>query len=103
MKMPTVKNENGEKFVHQELTKIRIEILPPAQLEQQWISTSKRLPNKSGKYLVTIKYKNRDGYDTAMVGYNSYWGKWNDEELYGGNVIAWQPKPKPRKGRQDDT
>lgn len=103
MKMPTVKNENGEKFVHQELTKIRIEILPPAQSEQQWIPTSKRLPNESGNYLVTIKYKDKSGDDTDIVGYNSCWKEWNDKELYGGNVIAWQSKPEPWKERQDDT
>ena len=104
MKMPTVKNENGEKFIHQELTKIRIEILPPAQSEQQWIPASKRLPNESGNYLVTIKYKDGSSDDTDIVGYNSCWREWNDKELYGGNIIAWQSKPKPWKGSgQDDT
>ena len=44
MKMPTVKNENGEKLVHQELTKIRIEILPPAKSEPRWTPVSKKLP-----------------------------------------------------------
>lgn len=66
-------------------------------IQRQWIPcTPETMPKESGKYLVTIRYE--DGYDTDLFEYNSHWREWNDGELYGGRVIAWQPKPEPWKG-----
>lgn len=67
-----------------------------------WIPVTERLPDKSGEYLVTIRYEDGGSVDTDMYGYNSHWRKWNYEELYGGTVIAWQPKPEPWKGEQNN-
>lgn len=77
-----------------------LENLPPAQ---QWIPVTVKLPDESGTYLVTISYKDGGSDDTDLIWYSSHWREWNEGELSGGKVIAWQPKPKPWKGRQDDT
>ena len=72
-------------------------------LAQQWIPVTVKLPDESGTYLVTISYKNGSSDDTDLIWYSSHWREWNEGELSGGKVIAWQPKPKPWKGRHDDT
>ena len=63
-----------------------------------WISVTERLPDESGEYLVTIRYKDGGNDVTGLIKYISRWREWNDVELFGGEVIAWQPKPKPWKG-----
>ena len=78
---------------HEEAKKMAIKAL---ETQPQWIPCSERLPDESGKYLVTIRYE--DGYDTDLFKYNSHWREWNDGEMYGGNVIAWQQKPQPWEG-----
>ena len=68
------------------------------QSASQWIPCSERLPEESGEYLVTIRYKDGGSDLTDLIKYNSYWREWNDLELFGGKVIAWQPKPEPWEG-----
>ena len=65
-----------------------------------WISCSEKLPDVRQDVLVTVKY-------TGFMGMHGYWIKtghmeaendwWGD--CAGGEVIAWQPLPKPFKER----
>ena len=70
--------------------------------EEQWIPVTEKLPDESGTYLVTISYKDGSSDDTDLIRYNSHWREWNEGELFGGKVIAWQPKPEPWERGQDD-
>ena len=65
-----------------------------------WVSCSEKLPDVRQDVLVTVKY-------TGFMGMHGYWIKtghmeaendwWGD--CAGGEVIAWQPLPKPFKER----
>ena len=65
-----------------------------------WIPCSEKLPELRQDVLVTVKY-------TGFMGMHGYWIKtghmeaendwWGD--CAGGEVIAWQPLPKPFKER----
>ena len=65
-----------------------------------WIPCSEKLPDVRQDVLVTVKY-------TGFMGMHGYWIKtghmeaendwWGD--CAGGEVIAWQPLPKPFKER----
>ena len=65
-----------------------------------WIPCSEKLPELRKDVLVTVKY-------TGFMGMHGYWIKtghmeaendwWGD--CAGGEVIAWQPLPKPFKER----
>ena len=65
-----------------------------------WIPCSEKLPEVRQDVLVTVKY-------TGFMGMHGYWIKtghmeaendwWGD--CAGGEVIAWQPLPKPFKER----
>ena len=78
----------------------RIAELPPAQ--PGWIPcTPETMPQESGEYLVTVKW-GEDDCDTDIYEYSAYGNEWNDGELFGGKVIAWQPKPQPWEGGQDN-
>ena len=65
-----------------------------------WIACSEKLPELRQDVLVTVKY-------TGFMGMHGYWIKtghmeaendwWGD--CAGGEVIAWQPLPKPFKER----
>lgn len=68
------------------------------QSAQQWIPCSERLPEKSGKYLVSCKANAYSNITTAahwqsrykhwdMTGARSHW-----------RVDAWMPLPEPYKG-----
>ena len=66
-----------------------------AQPEQQWIPCSERLPEKSGRYLVT---------NTRLGAFEVTWnifynGKGEAPEgwLYDDGTIAWMPLPEPYK------
>ena len=66
-----------------------------------WIPCSERLPEVTGEYLVTIKWRNHENTYGYMVGRRDYFAEtqtWNDSL-----VIAWMPLPKPYKeGEADD-
>ena len=70
------------------------------QSASQWIPCSTALPEHDGEYLVTIRYADGGNDDTDLFEYNSHWREWNDGELFGGEVIAWQLKPKPWEGEK---
>ena len=70
------------------------------QYNNGWIPCSEKLPDVRQDVLVTVKY-------TGFMGMHGYWIKtghmeaendwWGD--CAGGEVIAWQPLPKPFKER----
>ena len=74
------------------------------QYNNGWIPCSKKLPELRKDVLVTVKY-------TGFMGMHGYWIKtghmeaendwWGD--CTGGEVIAWQPLPKPfQKGDNNE-
>ena len=73
-----------------------IKALPSAQ---RWIPTSERLPEKSGEYLVTVKWWK--GKFITFVEYDADYKEWIDEKACCWTVTAWRPKPIPWEGGQD--
>jgi len=84
--------------------------LPSAQPEQRWIPCSERLPEKSGRYLVTrgsnvcgslcdkvdiLNYSDLMGLKKEKIWWSGNVGK-IDFEKYD-HVIAWMPLPEPYK------
>jgi len=85
--------------------------LPSAQPEQRWIPCSERLPEKSGRYLVTRKFNalfslwdkvyiaNYSDLMGVCVETKIWWignpGTPSFEEL--NDVVAWMPLPEPYK------
>lgn len=55
----------------------------------RWIPVSERLPDKNGRYLVTVK----QGYIT--------FGTWVDVAENWAQVTAWMPLPQPYKEREE--
>lgn len=79
-----------------------------AEYNDGWISCSERLPEKSGKYLVTQEVYNINSYNRKLlatevdyVEFNTTDNKWYRANFY--NVVAWQPLPKPyrEKGEKE--
>ena len=74
--------------------------LPPAQ--PGWIPVTERLPENNNDVLVT------DGTDCAVAYWRTDAQAWDDCmhgwcDLYGLEVVAWQPLPTPyREGGQDE-
>ena len=64
--------------------------LPPVTPKQtRWIPVSERLPDKNGRYLVTVK----QGYVT--------FGAWIDVAENWAQVTAWMPLPEPYRGETE--
>lgn len=63
-----------------------------------WIPCSERLPEASGKYLVTIKWSDDSGEEHTNI--NTSWYKepydagWEWSNI---DVVAWMPLPEPYK------
>ena len=87
-----------------------IEELPSAQPDQRWIPCSERLPEKSGRYLVTrgsnvcgslwnrvyiLNYSDLMGLKKEKIWWSGNVGK-SDFEKYD-DVLAWMPLPEPYK------
>lgn len=62
----------------------------------EWIPCSERLPDKNDSYLVTWEMRATKRCFTGSSRFTN--GKW--ETMLGTcEVIAWQPKPEPWKGK----
>ena len=87
-----------------------IEKMPSVQPEPQWIPCTERLPEKSGRYLVTRKFNALfslwDKVD--ILNYSDLMGLKKEKIWWSGNVgksdfekfddvIAWMPLPEPYK------
>ena len=78
--------------------------------QTEWISCSKRIPEKSGVYIVTEKEysvddRERTGrFNLITEPVEFYDGKWKRASFY--EVMAWKPLPKPYKeeseGEEDE-
>lgn len=67
-----------------------------------WIPcTPETMPQEDGEYLVTIHWES-GGYYTDLLIYKAYLKEWQNEDMIFGTVIAWQPKPNPWEGGQND-
>ena len=85
-----------------------IDELPSAQPEQRWIPCSERLPEKSGRYLVTRKFNTFSSLwaRVYILNYSDLMGLKKEKIWWSGNVgksdfetyddvLAWMPLPKP--------
>jgi len=63
-----------------------------------WIPVTERLPEKSGEYLVTVKWVTGES-DVDVYEYDARHKTWNDGESAGGErAVAWCNLPEPYKG-----
>lgn len=63
-----------------------------------WIPVEQDLPEKSGEYLVTVKWVTGDS-DVDVYEYDARHKTWNDGESAGGErAVAWCNLPEPYKG-----
>lgn len=68
--------------------------------EDSWITCREKQPDKTGQYLVTIKYRHdKKGYMymTARRNYYAEYQTWEDSL-----VIAWQPLPEPYRAESEE-
>ena len=66
--------------------------------EPHWIPVTERLPEKSGEYLVTVKWVTGES-DVDVYEYDARHKTWNDGESAGGErAVAWRELPEPYKG-----
>ena len=73
------------------MTREPIEATSSIEQEPSWIPITERLPNKSGRYLVSYD----SGYVAMALYYESVskWGATTTER-----IVAWMPLPEPYKG-----
>ena len=70
----------------------------PCQPEPHWIPVEQDLPEKSGEYLVTVKWVTGES-DVDVYEYDARHKTWNDGESAGGErAVAWCNLPEPYKG-----
>ena len=68
------------------------------EAEPHWIPVTERLPEKSGEYLVTVKWVTGES-DVDVYEYDARHKTWNDGESAGGErAVAWRELPEPYKG-----
>lgn len=85
-----------------------VRALPTAEKKGEWIPVSERLPEESGRYLVTrglnacgslwnrsyiANYSDLMGIKSKRIWWQGNVGKSDFERL--GDVLAWMPMPKP--------
>jgi len=74
-----------------------IQALPSAQPEQRWIPCSERLPEESGRYLVSVL--DGVGRRTTVAPYQPRYKAWTmTGRMAYWKVIAWMPLPEPYRG-----
>lgn len=66
----------------------------------QWTPCKERPPEKSGKYLASFSWKLQPELITVECVQFSEWTGF--EDVWGWEVIAWAPLPKPYKGERKD-
>lgn len=71
-----------------------------AQPEPHWIPCSERLPEESGQYLITVKYKHVDDYEDIYAEHGDWDGSKWDMFMFGHcgeveSILAWMPLPYP--------
>lgn len=101
---------------HKQATVDLLETLPSAQPEPQWIPCSERLPEVSGRYLVTrglkaagaiwnrvyiANYSDLMGLRDYMIFWDGNVGK--SDFVRFDDVIAWMPLPEPYKEDEHET
>ena len=95
--------------------------LPSAQPEQQWIPCSERLPEKEGKYLVTVRWSPNGKFRVDVVDYghkvddawlekewllsggSAFGERWGDTIDNIEETLAWMPLPEPWRGEDNDS
>ena len=75
------------------------------QPEPKWIPCSERLPEESGQYLITVKYKPVEGYEDVYAEHGEWDGEEWDNFCFGHcgeveSIVAWMPLPEPYRGEQ---
>ena len=83
------------------------EVLSEMPAEPRWIPVTERLPQKYGKYLVSVDFDSYVG--TEPLWYGRINGKdvfYDSDSEYGDiqwdGVIAWMPLPTPYKGGEEE-
>lgn len=88
----------------------KINALPSAQPEQQWIPCSERLPDEdywmggTGKQFsatVLVTVSNREDEDEWVDMSYTVDGEWMLELPMYCKIVAWMPLPEPWKGEQE--
>jgi len=75
-----------------------LDVAIKALAEPHWIPVTERLPEKSGEYLVTVKWVTGES-DVDVYEYDARHKTWNDGESAGGErAVAWCNLPEPYKG-----
>ena len=71
--------------------------LPSARPQQRWIPCSERLPEESGRYIISAL--DGIGRRTTVALYQSRYKAWTmTGRMAYWNVVAWMPLPEPYKG-----
>lgn len=87
----------ARRIIDEQINKVKE--LPPVTPTQRWIPVSERLPEESGKYIVTEKVfrlddrEHKGRYNTMVEQAEYYNDKWQRASFF--EVIAWMPLPKP--------
>lgn len=64
--------------------------------QPEWIPCSERLPDESGKYLVTCRK-----FGKLETTWNIFYGGDHASWLWNDEIIAWMPLPEPWRGEVD--
>lgn len=93
--------DNQRKITNKAVVKVK-----ELSAKQQWIPCSEKLPEKEGRYLVTVNKGNEKCVEDDFF-YFRYFTKDGTPSWYlGEDVVAWMPIPEPYKseveGRIDE-
>lgn len=87
-----VKIINDIEYVMLSEVQMKMRKLPSAQPEQRWIPCSERLPEESGRYLVSVL--DGVGRRTTVAPYQPRYKAWTmTGRMAYWKVIAWMPLP----------